>query len=81
MIGILREERFNFVSERDKAFMLAFNDQMARLGYDFGNKIGDGFCWGKYMVIYRKSGVKSKACMPGFLSGKQTSFSGYSSVI
>ena len=26
----------------------------------FGGKIGSGYCWGKYMVIYRKSGVKSE---------------------
>ncbi len=60
MDEILMEDRFNFVSAQDKAFILAFNDEMARLGYDFGGKIGSGFCWGKYMVIYTKAGVKSK---------------------
>jgi hypothetical protein len=33
---------------------------MERLGYDFGDKIGSGYCWGKYMLIYRKSGGRSK---------------------
>ncbi len=61
MDKILREERFNFVSPENKAFILAFNNEMARLGYDFGGKIGSGYCWGKYMVIYTKAGVKSKA--------------------
>jgi len=60
MNDILRESRFNFVSHPDKAFMLAFNDEMTRLGYDFGQKIGSGYCWGNYMVIYTRAGVKSK---------------------
>jgi len=61
MDKLLKEERFNYVSDSDKAFILAFNDEMTRLGYDFGGKIGSGYCWGKYMVIYTKTGVKSKA--------------------
>jgi hypothetical protein len=60
MNEVLQEEQFSFISSDDKAFILAFDDEMARLGYDFGNKIGSGFCWGKYMMIYTKSGVKSK---------------------
>ncbi len=60
MDTILKEPRFDFVSDRDKAFILAFNNEMARLGYTFGDAIGSGYCWGKYMVIYTKSGVKSK---------------------
>jgi hypothetical protein len=59
MNNILQEKRFGFINNKDKAFILAFNDEMDRLGYDFGGKIGSGFCWGKYMVIYRKTGVKS----------------------
>ncbi len=57
---MLNEERFNFISPDNKAFMLAFHDEMARLGYDFGSKIGSGYCWGQYMLIYTRSGVKSK---------------------
>jgi len=60
MNNILKEERFNFISNNDKMFLLAFNEEMTKLGYDFGDKIGSGFCWGKYMIIYMKSGVKSK---------------------
>ena len=60
MKDILKEERFNFISDEDKDFILKFNDAMTKLGYDFGNKIGSGFCWGKYMIIYTRSGVKSK---------------------
>ncbi len=61
MDKLLKEERFDYISEPDKAFILAFNAEMARLGYDFGGKIGSGYCWGKHMVIYTKTGVKSKA--------------------
>lgn len=56
----LREERFIFMSNDDKAFMIAFDDEMTKLGYHSGGTIGNGYCWGKYMVIYTKIGVKSK---------------------
>lgn len=59
MNEILKESRFDFISDPDRAFILAFDAEMARLGYDFGGQIGSGYCWGKYMLIYRKSGVKS----------------------
>lgn len=60
MKTMLEEERFHFISDENKAFILAFNDEITKLGYDFGGNIGSGFCWGKYMIIYSKSGVKSK---------------------
>jgi len=60
MNDILAEERFNLISQDDKAFIHAFDSEMVQLGYEFDGKIGSGFCWGKYMIIYRKSGVKSK---------------------
>ncbi len=60
MNDILKEERFDFISSENMEFISAYNDEMSRLGYDFGNEIGSGYCWGKYMMIYRKSGVKSK---------------------
>jgi hypothetical protein len=58
--GKLAEERFDIVSKPDKAFILAFSKEIAKLGYDFGGHIGWGACWGMYMVIYSKVGVKSK---------------------
>jgi hypothetical protein len=60
MFEILNQERFSIISKNDKEFILAFTNEMTRLGYDFGDKIDDGFCWGKYMIIFRKSGVKNK---------------------
>jgi len=58
--GKLAEKRFDIVSNPDKAFILAFTKEIAGLGYDFGGHIGWGACWGLYMVIYSKVGVKSK---------------------
>ena len=60
MTGILREDRFDFVSAGDKGFIRTFDDEMDRLGYDFGGRIESGYCWGKYMIIYRRLGVKSE---------------------
>lgn len=56
----LAEEKFNFISPENKAFILAFDEEISKLSYGFGGNIGSGFCWGKYMIIYSKLGVKSK---------------------
>lgn len=55
----LQEPRFDFISAEQKSFIISFDDQMRENGYDFGEEIGNGYCWGKYMLIYRKSGRKS----------------------
>lgn len=60
MENTLSEERFSFLSADNKAFILAFDKEIAKLGYGFGGNIGDGYCWGRYMIIYSKLGVKSK---------------------
>lgn len=60
MSHIIEEPRFDFLSRRDRDFIINFDGEMNRLGYDFGVTIGSGFCWGKYMLIYTRSGVKSK---------------------
>lgn len=60
MEDLLSEERFNVISEPDKAFIVAFDEKIRKLGYDSGGSICSGKCWGKYMIIYKKSGVKSK---------------------
>ena len=56
----LAEERFSIISEPDKAFIHAFSNEIAELGYDYGGHIGSGYGWGPYMIIYSKIGVKSK---------------------
>ncbi len=60
MPQILTEARFAIISDADKAFITAFDAEIAQLGYDFGGGIGDGYCWGKLMIVYSKTGVKSK---------------------
>ena len=39
---------------------MAFDKNIENLGYGFGGGIGDGYVWGKYMIIYSKTGVKNK---------------------
>lgn len=57
---ILTEARFDYVTPEDKAFIVAFDAAMQKLGYDYGGTIGSGYCWGTNMVIYSKSNVKAK---------------------
>lgn len=56
----LDEKRFDFISASDKAFIAAFDKEVKNLGYDYGGVIGEGACWGKNMMIFSKTGVKSK---------------------
>lgn len=60
MQAVLVETRFDFLSAENKDFIAAFDSEISKLGYDFGGSIGSGYCWGKYMIIYSKKGVKSK---------------------
>ncbi len=57
---LLAEERFSFLSEEDKNFIRTFTDALENAGYTFGGKIGPGFCWGRYMILYTKANIKSK---------------------
>lgn len=58
--GLMAEERFAFISDTDKAFIVAFDEEMMKLGYGFGGTIGSGYCWGRYMIIYSKAGAKNR---------------------
>ena len=58
----LREARFDNISASDKAFIAAFDKIFEELGFDYGGGIGGGYGWGKYMIIYGKSGTKSRPC-------------------
>ena len=60
MEGILKEDRFNIISDVDKTFILAFDKAINELEHDFGTIIGSGFGWGLYMINYGKSGTKSR---------------------
>ncbi len=60
MKNIINEDRFSILSDENKAFILAFDNEISKLGYSSNGSIGDGYCWGKYMIIYSKVGVKNK---------------------
>lgn len=57
---LMQQVDFDFISDDDKAFIIAFTQRLSKLGYTFGDHIGSGFCWGKYMLIYTKQSVKAK---------------------
>lgn len=54
------EKQFDFIQERDRSFIIEFTKALEKIGYTYGDEIGSGYCWGKYMLIYRKANVKSK---------------------
>lgn len=60
MKSLLKEETYNFISSEDKEFIAAFDAEMNRLGYTCNKTIGDGYCWGRKMIVYTKTGVKSR---------------------
>jgi len=62
----LTEKRFNIISRQDKALILAFDDKVKELGYDYGGTIGSGFGWGSYMIVYSKIGIKAKQVVARF---------------
>ena len=56
----MKEERFAFMREDNRQFVIDMTRALEQAGYTYGDTIGDGICWGKYMLIFQKSGVKSK---------------------
>ena len=60
MIEPLYSDKFDFISVQDKNFIIAFDDEMRKIGYTCSDTIGPGYCWGKYMIIYLKAGAKNK---------------------
>lgn len=55
----LLEPACDFISDADKAFILSFDEAMGDMEYSCDN-IGKGYCWGRYMMIYARGGVKNK---------------------
>jgi len=51
---LLKEERFNFISNENKNFIIQFTEQMNLIDFGFGGSIGDGYCWGHNMIIYSR---------------------------
>lgn len=59
-MDLMNEPSLDILSDQDRAFVAQFDDAMRKLGFDCGGKISSGYCWGKYMLIYTRTGVKSK---------------------
>lgn len=60
MASFLSDPKYDFISSDDKKFIIAFSEEMEKLNYTSGNEMHEGFCWGKYMLIYRKKNTKDK---------------------
>ena len=45
------------------AFIVAFDKAINKLGYDCENAIGGGYSWSPLMIIYGKTGTKSRPCI------------------
>ena len=60
---LLKERRLDIVSESDKVFIIAFDKAINELGYDCENTIGSGYSWSPLMMIYGKTGTKSRPCV------------------
>ena len=60
-VQLLQEPRFDFMSRDDKVFITAFDAVMLERGWGLENNGHfSGYCWGRYMLIYCKLGVKAK---------------------
>lgn len=60
MINLINKAEFGFILDDDRNFIVAFDEAIKKLGYESGGEISQGFCWGRYMIIYSKSGIKDK---------------------
>jgi hypothetical protein len=52
MEKLLKEEKFGFVTDKNKEFIVELTKHKNYFGYNFDGKIGDGFDGGHYMIIY-----------------------------
>lgn len=60
MRQVITQSTYDFISKKDKQFIIAFDEEIKEIGYESGGSIGNGYCWGRYMIIYAKTGVKGK---------------------
>jgi hypothetical protein len=65
MRNLLSDEIYNFVSQQDKEFIIAFNDAMIEAGYE-NNGIQPYVVFGKYKIEYYKPGNKTNKYIARF---------------
>ena len=56
---LLMEKRFDFVSKKNKDFIIEFTDKIKPLNYYYDGSIGTGFERGNYQIIYTLNGIKN----------------------
>lgn len=56
----IKEKAYDFIRLEDKQFIVQFTHALEEMGYTYNDTIGKGYCWGLYMMIFRKANVKSK---------------------
>lgn len=54
----LEEKCADYLRPEDKEFVITISQGLKELGYTH-NGLEKGYMWGKYMIIFRKAGVKS----------------------
>ena len=59
MKQLLSDDKYNFVSQKDKDFIVAFDEAMVKIGCESGG-IVPYVVWGKYMIAYSRAGIKTK---------------------
>ena len=55
----LSEKTYAFVSNKNKVFIIAFDEAMHGIGYE-SSGIKPYVCFGKYKIEYSKAGLKNK---------------------
>lgn len=61
----LSDPLYDFVSDNDKAFVIAFDKAMHKIGYE-NSGITPYVCFGKYKIEYSKTGLKTKKVIARF---------------
>lgn len=55
----LNDPAYSYVDDEGKRFICSFTDAMNEMGYECKQKIVDGICYGKHMMIFTKTNAKS----------------------
>lgn len=56
---LLKSESYSYLNDADKNFIGVFTEAINDLGYQCNEKIVDGICYKRHMMIFRKANVKS----------------------
>lgn len=65
MRNLLLDEKYDFISQNEKDFIIAFDDAITKIGYE-NNGIQKYVCLGKHKIEYSKTGLKNKKFVTRF---------------